>query len=279
MGNLKLNRLEEYLRGAGAIAVAFSGGLDSRFLSYTALRIGVPVQAFHVAGPHIPTRESAWAREWAGQNGLPLRVLSVDPLEQDIIAQNTPERCYHCKQAVFTVLKQYTGDMLLCDGTNTSDSEGYRPGMKALGELGITSPLALAGLSKAEIRDLAGQTGMDRPDQAAHPCLFTRFNYGIRPTHESLAALDKAEDAVEDVLRSQRILAGNAEPGQPHAQTAPFRLRFVQPDKAVLHLAYAGLPDKLREDLFAALAANGFDGTPIALVDKISGYFDSLRGK
>jgi uncharacterized protein len=238
----------------------------------------VSVTAYHVSGPHIPVRESAWAGEWAKRNGLSLTVLPLDPLENSAIADNPVDRCYHCKRTVFTVLQRHVGTAALCDGTNTSDKEGYRPGLKALAELGVLSPLALSGLSKPDIRFLAGQTGMDRPDQAAQPCLFTRFNYGIRPTHDALAALDAAEEAVENVLRRHGVLAGNAEPGNPHAPTVPFRLRFEREGKAVLHLAHASPGDALLSDLASALQAAGIAGVPILPVETVSGYFDRLRG-
>jgi uncharacterized protein len=275
----KEEKLYARLRAMESVAVAFSGGLDSRFLSYTSLRLGLKVRAFHVTGPHIPARESAWAESWAKQNQLPLTLLAIDPLQSEIIVANTPERCYHCKNAVFKTLKKEVQEGVLCDGTNTSDSEGYRPGLRALQELGIVSPLALAGLSKPDIRALARKTGMDRPEQLAQPCLFTRFNYGVNPSREALRAIDLAEGDIEDALHRHRVFHAGSSDAAPaeNAETVPFRLRFEQENKTVLHIATGRLDGKVRQDLQRLLQKNGFTETPIATVEKISGYFDRLR--
>jgi uncharacterized protein len=283
MSDLSLNEreaaLHKHLRSLKSVAIAYSGGLDSRFLSYTSLRLGLKIQAFHVTGPHIPAQESVWAKTWAEQNHLPLTLLSIDPLQSQVITANPPDRCYHCKTTVFTTLKQHISEGVLCDGTNTSDSEGYRPGLRALKELGIVSPLALAGLSKPDIRALARKTGMDRPEQAAHPCLFTRFNYGISPTHKTLTAVDETEEAIEQVLRAHVVLLplpGSAS-SEKSTETVPFRLRFEDKNKTVLHIAKDKLEPKTLEALQQALQKNGFAKTPVVLVDKISGHFDRLQ--
>lgn len=277
----RLARLEEHLRSMRSIAVAYSGGLDSRFLCHTALRLGVGLLALHVTGPHIPGRETAGAEAWAAQRGMNLKLVAIDPLGNALITENGPERCYHCKHTVFTVLAEEAGGAELCDGTNITDLSGYRPGLRALQELGVTSPLAQAGLSKEDIRELARRTGMDRPEQAAQPCLFTRFNYGVHPTGEALAALDKAEHAIEEVLLSYAghdgVRAGGKESGgTPRA--VPFRLRFEALRRPVLHIATETIPLALMVELQATLADSGFEGTPVVPVRQISGHFDRLRG-
>ena len=273
----KEQQLHKHLRALGPMAVAYSGGLDSRFLSYTALSLGLDIVALHVTGPHIPAQESRQAEQWAREHGLALHLLPLDPLQDANIAANSPERCYYCKSAVFHALLGQAGGRALCDGTNASDSEVYRPGMRALQELNIVSPLALAGLSKTEIRALARKNGMDRPEQAAHPCLFTRYNYGVRPTHASLAALDKAEEAVEAVLQRLAVGVPGASGEDACGETVPFRLRFEEADRAVLHVACAELPDAVRHALAEALNAAGFADSPVVLVEQISGHFDRVR--
>ena len=259
--------LEQNLRSIRHLAVAFSGGLDSRFLIHAALRAGVSVQALHVAGPHIPAAEHEHAVAWARQRGVPLTVLPLDPLTMPALRGNPKDRCYHCKTAVFTALKAAAaalpGHPALADGTNASDSQGYRPGLRALAELGIISPLAEAGLTKDAIRRLAADTGMDDPGQAALPCLLTRFDYGLTITAEKLQALDVAERAVEAVLRTH------------YGPTAPgFRLRWLAQDSTVLHLEAKDLPPALVQDLRETLAATGFARTPVEAVRTLSGYFD-----
>ncbi len=258
----KEQALIDRLRTLGSLAVAFSGGLDSRFLIHEALRAGLSVRALHAAGPHIPAAEHRAALAWAAGRGVPLAVVPLDPLAMPALRNNPRDRCYHCKKAVFAALKQAAGEIPLADGTNASDSEGYRPGLKALAELGVISPLADAGLDKKAIRALAAATGMDNPGQAALPCLLTRFNYGLAVTPEKLAALDAAEQAVERVLRAHR------------AEAPGFRLRWLAPQKAALHLAVPALDPALARMLRTILAEHGFAGVPVETVPELSGYFD-----
>ena len=264
-------KLHERLHSLRSICVALSGGLDSRFLCREALQLGIGVQALHVTGPHIPARETAWTEHWAALNKLPLTLVAADPLDDPLVAENSRERCYHCKKALFAVLQKATGDTTLCDGTNASDADGYRPGLRALREAGIVSPLAEAGLAKTDIRALARESGMDRPEQAAQPCLFTRFNYGIRPTCKDFAALDTAEAAVEQVLRTHSLFVAEGV-----AEVIPFRLRIIQPGETALHLRLAALPDAAKKDLHVALAAHGFEKAHIVPLTRLSGYFDGV---
>jgi uncharacterized protein len=261
----KLERLEAWCRAAGALAVAFSGGLDSRFLCYTAKRAGVAVRALHVSGAHIPRRETEEARQWAADHGIPFTRIAADPLQNPAIRANGPDRCYHCKRAAFTLLRAATREgEPLCDGTNVSDGSGYRPGLRALRELGIRSPLAEAGLDKGDIRSFARRTGMDRPEQAARPCLFTRYEYGLEPTAGGLAALDAAECRIEAFLCPD----GGEGP--------PFRLRLTGAGPA-LHIRTAALTEERRAALARLLAESGFAGAAVETVEQISGYFDRQR--
>ncbi|MDR1125718.1 MAG: PP-loop family protein [Deltaproteobacteria bacterium] len=265
----KLNQLEADCRAFGKLAVAFSGGLDSRFLCYTASRLGIPVRALHISGPHIPRRETEEAGTWAEKNHIPFTLLHVDPLQSPDIRANRPDRCYHCKRAAFTLLlANIQKDEQLCDGTNTSDLAGYRPGLRALAELGVMSPLARAGISKEEIRQFARATGMDRPEQKARPCLFTRYEYGLSPTVSGLAALDEAEGRVEALLSANGGAGGNTVP--------PFRLRLTG-EGPLLHVQLPELADETTAALLSTLAACGFPSIRIETVEQISGYFDRKR--
>lgn len=147
------------------LAVAFSGGLDSRFLCFALRRAGCDVLALHATGPHVPQAESEAARRWARAQGLPLLEVRHDPLSLPEVAVNSRERCYACKRAL----------------------------MRRLREAGVLSPLALAGLHKQELRDLGASWGLDDPQQAARPCLLTRLAYGMSPEPALLARLAAAE--------------------------------------------------------------------------------------
>lgn len=253
--------------GSGsAVAVAYSGGLDSRFVVHMAKRAGLAVRALHVNGPHIPAHEHAYAVAWAEHTGVALTVVNLDPLAMPVLRVNPTDRCYHCKKAVFTALRDAAGGLPLCDGTNASDLGEYRPGLRALAELAVRSPLAEAGITKEEVRDIGGNTGLENPDQAALPCLLTRFGYGEILTSELLLAVDAAETAVKKVLAARGYGA------------AAFRVRFEDAVTPALHLARkpfgASLSPPLSRDLAVALESVGFRNAPVRLTDSLSGYFD-----
>lgn len=245
----------------GTLAVAFSGGLDSRFLLHMILRAGLNARALHVNGPHIPEAEHAYAVRWANAAGVPLQIISLDPLAEPALENNPRDRCYHCKKAVFSALCDSAGPLPLCDGTNLSDHGEYRPGLRALRELAVHSPLAESGLTKADIREIGAATGLEHPDQAAQPCLLTRFAYGARLDHVALRTVDAAESAVRAVFEA-------------FGKDTPFRVRFESASSPALHVAGPPLEGALLAALAAALSACGLPGAPIRSVTSLSGYFD-----
>ena len=199
-----LPRLESVLGVLAAgnrFALAYSGGLDSRFLAHAAQRFGFEPVLLHIAGPHIPPEETDYARHWAASRELAYEELPADPLDLALVASGDRRRCYACKRNLFSLLKART-DLPLCDGTNASDAGQYRPGIRAVEELGILSPLASAGLTKADIHRCAALTGMEDPEQKARPCLLTRLPYGMKPERSLLAGLAAGERAVHGVFAS-----------------------------------------------------------------------------
>lgn len=266
----RLQRLAAMLHGLpGRLFIAYSGGVDSRFLAHAANLAGYAPTLLHVSGPHIPARESALAGARAGRMGLPLHLLSVNPLELPEVRANSRERCYFCKRALFTRLldkaRELAGEqaLTLCDGSNRSDRQGYRPGLRALAELGIRSPLDEAGLEKADIRELSALNGMEAPEQPSRPCLLTRVAYGVSPTPELLARVDSAEQAVEEALQAPR--------GAP---LPDFRIRVT----GVGWVLQLTLPPEREAPFMAALAvrleALGLPMPLLATDEAISGYFD-----
>ena len=150
--------LSDFFRLHPAGAVAFSGGVDSSLLVWAAARYGSDWRAYYVHSPFQPAFELADARQVAGQCGLPLTVLEVDVLQNETVAANPPDRCYHCKHSIFSVIldrARQDGCSLVIDGTNASDDAGDRPGMRALRELEVRSPLRECGLTKAAVRQLS----------------------------------------------------------------------------------------------------------------------------
>ncbi len=247
------------LRELPSLVVALSGGLDSRFLTHAALEAGCSVRALTAVGAHMPREEAEAAAAWATRRGVEHLFIPVDVLAEPEVAANSRERCYACKLLIFSRLKDAAGGFALADGTNADDTQSYRPGLRALRELGIRSPLAETGLSKAEIRRLALETGLDRPEQAARPCLLTRLEYGLRPSEEILARLAEAEFAL--------AAAGAGE----------FRLRLRAGAPPLLQLAATPKP-ALRRALSAVLRERGFENAEMLADVPVSGYFDA-RGK
>ena len=214
----RLSSLLHAVSADGACHIAYSGGLDSRFLSHAVQLAGLRPVLYHITGPHIPDAETAFACGWAAERGFVLHLLPVDPLTLPAVASGARDRCYHCKKELFTRILAL-GARPLCDGSNLSDRGGYRPGLRALAELGVRSPLAEAELSKAQIRQLARETGLERPEQRARPCLLTRLDYDLAPESGLLAQLAAMEAVLEDVLHG--CFAHEAE--------APdFRVRYVR---------------------------------------------------
>jgi len=244
------------------LAVAYSGGLDSRFVIHAARLAGLDVLALHVNGPHIPAHEHAYAVQWARACGIPLTVIPLNPLALPTLQNNPEDRCYHCKTMIFTALREAAGTLPLCDGTNASDLGEYRPGLNALKEQGIRSPLAEAGIAKQTIRDLAAATGMENPTQAAQPCLLTRFAYGARLSPGQLETVDKAEEAIRCVFTA-------------HDQAdRPFRVRYENAETPALHLTGEMPPPALLAALAGVLGECGLPPLPVRTMGTLSGYFD-----
>lgn len=194
-------------RGRTAVAVAYSGGVDSRFLCHALLRAGLDVLGLHARGPHVPEAETRQARRRARDMGLPLLEVDFQPLEIPDVRANGPRRCYFCKAALMRCLREAlarreaAGDppRLLCDGSNADDMASSRPGLQALKEAAILSPLAEAGFSKKALRAEGAATGLEDPQQAARPCLLTRFAYGVQPSETALRRLAAAEKALAEL--------------------------------------------------------------------------------
>ena len=177
-------------------AIAFSGGVDSAYLLYAAIQCGAEVRAYYVKAAFQPQFELDDGMRLAEQLKAVLKIVELDVLASKTVMANPPDRCYHCKKMIFSaIMKEARADgfSLLLDGTNASDEEGDRPGMRALKELAVQSPLRLCGLSKDEIRHLSGEAGLFTWDKPAYACLATRIPAGETITEEKLAATEASE--------------------------------------------------------------------------------------
>lgn len=196
------------------VAVAFSGGVDSSHLLHTACQAGADVAAYYVRSAFQPAFELADAERVAHQCGVKLRVLEVDVLADPNVMENAPDRCYACKTNIMgriTETAARDGYPLVIDGTNASDDAGDRPGMRALAEFGVRSPLRESGLSKAMIRDASREAGLFTWDKPAYACLATRIPTGMPISVENLSRVEQAESALAGLGFRDfrvRILAG-----------------------------------------------------------------------
>jgi uncharacterized protein len=191
----KYGQLQQWLLKKGKVAVAFSGGVDSTFILSTAKKVlDNRVIAFTIKTPYIPDWELAEAIEFCKSNAIEHIVISSDIIPE--IASNPVNRCYLCKRHLFTLLKSNAGDMgytCILDGSNADDSEAYRPGLAALRELEICSPLLEMGITKAEVRRLSSETGLPTAEKPSYACLLTRLPYDYTFSIPELNRIEKAE--------------------------------------------------------------------------------------
>jgi len=189
--------LREFFAANPKAAVAFSGGVDSAYLLYAAKAYGADVTAYYVKSVFQPQFELDDAHKLAEQLGAKLRIIESDVLSDRRIAENPSDRCYYCKRKIFEAITKAAhedGYTLLLDGTNASDDASDRPGMRAIAELSVRSPLRECSLTKSEIRRLSKEAGLFTHDKPAYACLATRIPTGTEITPDKLSATEEAEN-------------------------------------------------------------------------------------
>ena len=208
------------------VALAFSGGVDSAYLLYAAMENGAQVRAYYVKSVFQPQFELEDARRLAAELRADMRELKAEVLDP-AIAANPADRCYYCKKKIFAAIAQTAaadGFPVLMDGTNASDNAGDRPGMRALAELSVRSPLRECGLTKDEIRRRSKEAGLFTWDKPAYACLATRIPTGTEITRERLCRTEAAESYLAEIgltdFRVRMIAADNRRTdgcGEPHS--------------------------------------------------------------
>ena len=265
---LSAERLLTVLRGSvgGGVLVALSGGVDSAVVLAALARLQreqpfkllavTAVTLFHLV------REGQEAAAVARQLGVLHRLVHIDTLQNAAVVANPPDRCYHCKRALFgqlLALAEAEGLSTVMEGTHAGDSTAWRPGRKALAELGICSPLAEAGLTKPEIRALAAAWGLSVAQKPSAPCLATRFPYGTAITAEGLERVGLCEAILRRLLPGVRELRLR--------DHLPIARLEVPPEAFQTVLAH-------REELLRLGQAAGYEFVTLDLAGFRSGSFD-----
>ena len=201
--HMKRSKLEEYLKSLGKVAVAFSSGVDSTFLLKVCHDVlGENAMAITMKTCSVPERELDESAAFCKKEGIKQMIVYMDQMAIDGFSDNPPDRCYICKKALFSKLISVSADngfTNIAEGSNLDDMGDYRPGLKALSELNVLSPLREAGLTKSDIRELSRELGLPTWDKPSFACLATRFVYGDKITVEKLRMIDKAEQKLLDL--------------------------------------------------------------------------------
>jgi len=244
--------------------IAVSGGVDSRLLVSLAWAWNLNFQALFMRGPHMTTGEIESALTWLAQTRGTYHVMEVNPLDVPEVAENNRLRCYYCRLYKFGLAKELAAKLELkymVDGTQASDLDLHRPGIKALRELGVFSPLAHAGVTKEEIRKAGEIMGLSHFDQPGRPCMLTRLAYGLRLDIGLLESLSLAED---------RLMSMGLK---------DFRLRVLAPGKHALQLDRAEKDtwDQVQDHAMKTLRLLGFYPLDLVWSEGVSGFFDRLE--
>ena len=198
------------MRGFNSAIVAFSGGVDSSYLAWMAMKeVGGPVLLVTAVSPSTPEIQKQLVRRFLAKHGGDHRFIETDELEDERYRSNPPERCYYCKRVILGRIRDIrgeTGAEVLLDGSNADDRHDYRPGARAVDEFGVLSPLAEAGMTKPDIRERSSALGLETWDLPSMPCLASRIPYGIEITGEAFRMIESAEEFIRSLgIRTFRV--------------------------------------------------------------------------
>ena len=231
----KKQRLEDYLRELGSVVIAFSSGVDSTFLLKVAHNVlGDKAVAVTARSCSFPVRELNEARAFCEAEGIEHIIVESEELSIEGFSQNPKNRCYLCKHELFTKIRHIAeerGIPYIAEGSNMDDNGDYRPGLVAVAELEVKSPLREAELTKAEIRELSKEMGLPTWDKQSFACLSSRFVYGETITEEKLSMVDRAEQRLLDLGFHQVRVRIHGNIARIEVDRSEFE-KIIQPDIA-----------------------------------------------
>lgn len=250
----KQRDLDDILSRIDRAVVAYSGGVDSALLAAAAHEmLGDRVLVVTAVSPSLATRERTAASDLANRLGWLHLEIETSELDRPEYVRNEPDRCYWCKTELFEVLEPVARDRdaLMLVGTNLDDLGEHRPGLRAAREQNVRAPLAEAGLTKEDVRELSRLRGLPTADKPASPCLASRFAYGVEVTRESLARIDAAEEIIRsfgfDVFRVR-----------DHGDLARIEVPAERIEELVAHRAELEAPLKALGFVYVTLDLTGF---------------------
>lgn len=257
----KFESLCQEILSYGKMVVAFSGGVDSTFLIKVAtMLLGDSATALTVRSPYIATWEIDEAVELSKEHGFKHHIMEVGM--PAVIADNPTDRCYLCKGEIFSTIKSYAASLdisIVADGSNADDTKDYRPGMKALSELDIKSPLMRCGITKAEIRAWSRQLGLETWDKPPYACLLTRLPYGTIIDVNDLRMIESAEAfLIHKGIRAVRVRKQGG-------------LARIEIEKGELHKVF---DVEIMKDISTQLKVFGFEQVTLDLEGYVMGSFN-----
>ncbi len=262
----KYQRLLDWFKDKKGILVAFSGGVDSTLVAYAAKTVlGDKALAVTANSPLLPPGELEEAEKLAKLIGIRHKVIEVNELENEHLVENPPNRCYYCKKELMGKLLKIASEEgleVVVDGTNADDMQSYRPGIKALKELGIRSPLAEVGLKKDEVRAISRMLGLPTANKSPVACLASRFPYGRKITLEAVKRVGEAETIIKKLADVKLVRV------RDHGDIA--RIEVAREERKKL------FDERLLDEISKRLKKLGFLYVTMELEGYVSGSLDRI---